>query len=129
LTWNIVSVSFQNMSFLTIVENPESQLEEPVVELPPLKVKDLPKIETRDPEAFYEFVVQFVDECKASSGVIWNSFEELESSALAKLRQLFSIPIYPIGPFHKHFPEGSTSSSLLTPDTSCISWLDTQEHN
>ncbi|KAL1336894.1 UDP-glycosyltransferase 76F1 [Arachis hypogaea] len=107
----------------------ESRLEEPVVELPPLKVKDLPKIETRDPEAFYEFVVQFVEECKASSGVIWNSFEELESSALAKLRQLFSIPIYPIGPFHKHFPEGSTSSSLLTPDTSCISWLDTQEHN
>ena len=100
-----------------------------MLELPPLKVKDLPKIETRDPEAFYKLVCRIVDQCKASSGLIWNSFEDLESSALAKLRQEFSIPIYPIGPFHKHFLEGSTSSSLLTPDTSCISWLDTQEHN
>ncbi|KAE9598762.1 hypothetical protein Lal_00022662 [Lupinus albus] len=107
----------------------ESRLEEPVVELPPLKVKDLPKMESRDPEAFYKLVCRFVDECKASSGVIWNSFEELESSALAKLREVLSIPIYPIGPFHKHFPAGSTSSSLLTPDKSCISWLDRQDHH
>lgn len=108
----------------------ESRLEEPVVDLPPLKVKDLPKFHTQDPEAFYKLVCRFVDECKASSGVIWNTFEELESSALTKLRQDFSIPIYPIGPFHKQFPKGSTSStSLLTPDNSCMSWLDTQERS
>ncbi|KAJ1422308.1 putative UDP-glycosyltransferase 76F1-like [Sesbania bispinosa] len=107
----------------------ESRLEEPVVDLPPLKVKDLPMFQTHDPESFYKLTCRCVDECKASSGVIWNTFEELESSALSKLRQEFSIPIYPIGPFHKYFLAGSTSStSLLTPDKSCISWLDTQEN-
>ncbi|RDY06895.1 UDP-glycosyltransferase 76F1, partial [Mucuna pruriens] len=106
----------------------ESRLEEPVVDLPPLKVKDLPKFPSQDPEAFYKLVCRFIEECKASSGIIWNTFEELESSALAKLRQDFSIPLYPIGPFHKHFITGSTSStSLLTPDQSCMSWLDRQE--
>ena len=112
-----------------MLKNPESRSEDPVVELPPLKVKDLPRFETRDPEVFYNLTCSVVDACKASSGVIWNTFEEFESSAISKLRQEFRIPIYPIGPFHKHIPAGSTSSSLLTPDTSCISWLDTQKHN
>ncbi|KAL9332573.1 hypothetical protein ACSQ67_002183 [Phaseolus vulgaris] len=109
----------------------ESRLEEPVVDFPPLKVKDLPKFQSQDPEAFYKLVCRFVEECKASSGVIWNTFEELESAALTKLRQDFSLPIYPIGPFHKRLLTGSASSSasLLTPDKSCISWLDKQEHN
>ncbi|KAK7305820.1 hypothetical protein VNO77_43732 [Canavalia gladiata] len=108
----------------------ESRLEEPVVDLPPLKVKDLPKMHTQDPEAFYNLVCRTVEQCKASSGVIWNTFEELESSALAKLSQDLSVPMYPIGPLHKHILTGSTSStSLLTPDKSCMSWLDKHEHN
>ncbi|XP_028792738.1 UDP-glycosyltransferase 76B1 [Neltuma alba] len=108
----------------------ESRGEEAVAELPPLKVKDLPKIETKDPEAFYEFVCRMVDELKLSSGVIWNTFEELESYALEKLTLEFSIPIYPIGPFHKHLTSGSlASTALMTPDESCIPWLDTQEPN
>ncbi|CAJ1862767.1 unnamed protein product [Sphenostylis stenocarpa] len=106
----------------------ESRLEEPVVDLPPLKVKDLPTFRSQDPESFYKLVCRMVQECKGSSGVIWNTFEELESSALRKLRQDFSIPIYPIGPFHKHLLTGAASSaSLLTPDKSCMSWLDKQE--
>jgi len=114
----------------TFVENSESRLEEPVVDFPPLKVKDLPKFQSQDPEAFYKLVCRFVEECKASSGVIWNTFEELESAALTKLRQDFSLPIYPIGPFHKRLLTGSDSSaSLFTPDRSCMSWLDKQEHN
>lgn len=36
------------------------------------------------------------------------------------------MPIFHIGPFHKYFP---ASSSLITPDQSCISWLDTQTPN
>ncbi|KAI4306776.1 hypothetical protein L6164_030024 [Bauhinia variegata] len=94
----------------------DSRLEEPVPEFAPLKVKDLPKMETRDPDGFYKFVCHVVDECKASSGLIWNTFEELESSALTRLRQEFSFPIYQIGPFHKYFPTGSPASSLLIPD-------------
>lgn len=102
----------------------ESQLEEPMVELPPFKVKDLPVINSRDPESVYDLIVSMADGTKASSGVIWNTFEELEQSALAALRHEFSIPIFPIGPFHNRFP--SSSSSLLTQDQSSISWLDKQ---
>jgi hypothetical protein len=110
------------------VENLESRSEEAVVDLPPLKVKDLPVFQSKEPEAFYKLVCRFVDECKKSSGIIWNTFEELESSALTKLCQDFSVPIYPIGPFHKYSLAGSNSTSLLTPDKTCISWLDKQEH-
>lgn len=103
----------------------DSQLEKPVVEFPPLKVKDLPVIKTDDPEASDEVVAGLVNETKASSGVIWNSFEDLEQSALVTLRQEFPIPIFPIGPFHK-YSSPSSSSSLLTQDQTSISWLDKQ---
>ncbi|GLT43789.1 hypothetical protein SLA2020_177200 [Shorea laevis] len=103
----------------------DTQLEEPVVELPPLRVKDLPLSKTSDPEDLYQVVVEMVNGTKASSGVILNTFEDLEQPSLAILRQAFGIPIFPIGPFHNRFP--ASSSSLLTQDESCISWLDKQE--
>ncbi|KAH9702171.1 UDP-glycosyltransferase 76F1 [Citrus sinensis] len=102
----------------------DSKGQEPVVELPPLKIKDLPVINTRDPETLYEIVNGMVDGAKVSSGIIWNTFEDLEESALATLRQQFSIPIFPIGPFHVCIP--ASPSSLLTQDQSCIAWLDKQ---
>lgn len=110
----------------------ESKLEEPIAELPPLRVKDLPVVKTEEPEKYYELICRFVKETKTSLGVIYNSFEELESSALTTLSQEFSLPIFPIGPFHKHFPEGSissSSSSLISQDQSCISWLDKHQPN
>ncbi|KAL4620987.1 hypothetical protein ACB092_06G195900 [Castanea dentata] len=66
-----------------------------------------------------------VNESKASSGIILNSFEELELSELDTLRQEFPIPIFPIGPFHKYFLT-SSSGSLLAQDQSSIAWLDKQ---
>ncbi|RDY06887.1 UDP-glycosyltransferase 76F1, partial [Mucuna pruriens] len=104
----------------------ECKLEEAVAELAPLRVKDLPIIKTEEGEKYYELLSMLVKETKCSLGVIWNSFEELESSALATLRQEFSIPMFPIGPFHKYFPSSSSSccSSLISQDQSCISWLD-----
>lgn len=102
----------------------DSRLEESVTELPPLKIKDLPVIKTRDPEALYRVVNGMVDGAKVSSGIIWNTFESLEESALATLGQQFSVPIFPIGPFHKCIP--ASSPSLLTQDQSCICWLDKQ---
>ncbi|XP_075649189.1 UDP-glycosyltransferase 76B1-like [Castanea sativa] len=103
----------------------DSQLEEPVVELPPLKVKDLPVIDNVDPDSYYEIIAGMVNESKASAGIIWNSFEELEQSELDTLRQEFPNPIFPIGPFHKYHLT-SSSSSLLAQDQSSISWLDKQ---
>ncbi|XVE52585.1 hypothetical protein DITRI_Ditri02bG0133500 [Diplodiscus trichospermus] len=104
----------------------DAQLEEPVVELPPLRVKDLPVIHTNDPEDLYRLVAGMGNQSKVSSGLIWNTFEELEQSALETLHQELGVPLFPIGPFHKSFPESSTS--LLTQDQSCISWLDKQEY-
>ncbi|KAL0359228.1 UNVERIFIED_CONTAM: UDP-glycosyltransferase 76F1 [Sesamum angustifolium] len=105
----------------------DAKSEEPVEELPPLRIKDLPVITTSHPEKLYRLVEGMIQETKASSGLIWNSFEELEESSLAKLRQDFQIPIFPIGPFHKHF--AASSSSLLAEDHSSISWLDKQAPN
>lgn len=104
----------------------ESKLEEAVTELPPLRVKDLPMINTQEPEKYYKLICNFVNATKGSLGIIWNSFEGLESCALATLTQQFSIPMFPIGPFHKYFPTTSSSSSLIPQDKNCISWLDKQ---
>ncbi|KAL7229017.1 hypothetical protein ACSBR2_007668 [Camellia fascicularis] len=86
----------------------DSRLEEPIPELPPLRVKDIPTWSYKS---------------KASSGLIWNSSEELEQPALATLPQDFHIPIFLISPFHQYFP--ASSSSFLTLDETSIPWLDT----
>ncbi|KAJ8747349.1 hypothetical protein K2173_012929 [Erythroxylum novogranatense] len=103
----------------------ESKLEELVVEFPPLKVKDLPVFDTKKPEKFYQLVDRIVNETKASSGIIWNTFQELEESALTKLGEELTTRMYPIGPFHNYCP--ASSSSLLEQDRSSIAWLNKQE--
>ncbi|XP_052186940.1 UDP-glycosyltransferase 76B1-like [Diospyros lotus] len=102
----------------------DSQVEEALAELPPLKIKDLPTISTNNSEDLYSFIRAMTSQAKASSGIIWNSFEELEPPAMTKIRRDFPVPSFPVGPFHKYFP--ASSSSLLPQDRSCISWLDTQ---
>ncbi|KAF9589259.1 hypothetical protein IFM89_022177, partial [Coptis chinensis] len=102
----------------------ESEFEELVPELPPFKVKDLPRVKTHDVEGVFQLVTDMVEQTKASSGLIWNTFESLDQSVLETIQQEFFIPNFPIGPFHKCTP--ASSSSLLTQDFSCISWLDTQ---
>jgi len=104
-------------------------LEEEVEELAPLRVKDLPLIKTEEPEKYYELLRKFLKETKGSSGVIWNSFEGLESGALRKVSKEFSIPMFPIGPLHKYFPSSASCSSLISQDQSCIAWLDTKPPN
>ncbi|KAJ4971124.1 hypothetical protein NE237_004223 [Protea cynaroides] len=102
----------------------DSQLETPLTELPPLKVKDLPVFHTHDVDIMCQFMESFVNQVKASSGIIVNTFHHLEQPALAAHGKEFPIPVFTIGPFHKVFP--ASSSSLLTQDRSCIAWLDTQ---
>ncbi|KAF9613055.1 hypothetical protein IFM89_005489 [Coptis chinensis] len=102
----------------------ESELEALVPELPPLKVKDLPVVKTHNSEVFYQWVADMIKQTKASSGLIVNSFDSLDQSAFQLLSQEFAVPIFPIGPFHKFSP--ASSSSLLTQDQSCISWLNAQ---
>lgn len=87
-------------------------------------MKDIPVIDARNTKGHCELLKMMIQEIKASSGLIWNSFEELEEPALTILSQNLSIPLFPIGPFHKYFP--AASSNLITPDKGCISWLDKQ---
>ncbi|KAG8390062.1 hypothetical protein BUALT_Bualt01G0044300 [Buddleja alternifolia] len=105
----------------------DSKMEEAVVELPPLKVKDIPRIEPYDPTDMYQIIRNMMAETKKSSGLIFNTFKELEETELAKLQQQFLIPVLAIGPLHKCFSAASTS--LLTQDRSSISWLDKQAPN
>ncbi|KAM1708385.1 hypothetical protein ACFX2K_001361 [Malus domestica] len=69
------------------------------------------------------------NEPKASHGLIFNTFEDLEGQALATLLQEYypNIPIFSLGPFHKcGHTTSSSSTSLLAQNQSCISWLNTQ---
>lgn len=91
-------------------------------ELPPLRVKDIPVIETNYQETLHRSVVGAVNQMKVCSGCIWNSFQELEEVSLTKLHRDFPIPMFPIGPFHKYSP--ASSSSILSQDQTSISWLD-----
>ncbi|CAL1387477.1 unnamed protein product [Linum trigynum] len=103
----------------------ESRLEELVPELPPLKVKDLPEIKMKKPEDFFYLVAGMIRTVNASSGLIWNSSEDLEQDALMKCRQVFNVPIFNIGPFHNYFPPSSSPAE----SQDSISWLDTQAPN
>ncbi|XP_062030118.1 UDP-glycosyltransferase 76B1-like isoform X2 [Rosa rugosa] len=113
----------------------DSRLEEPVKEFPPLKIKDLPTIKTKqNPEQFFQMTAsRLTDEANSSHGVIINTFEDIEGQALIRLCDELSAPIFGVGPFHKPFPttgsSGSGSSINLPQDQSCISWLNTQAQN
>nr|AIE12485.1 UGT13 [Panax ginseng] len=99
--------------------------EAPVAEIPPLKVKDIPMVFTHEEESPHEILEAMMKATKAASGLIWNSFEELEQSSFIDIRQDFPIPNFTIGPFHKYFL--ASSSSLFTQDRTSISWLDLQK--
>lgn len=70
----------------------ETQLEEPVLELPPLKVKDLPL------EAQHELMAKMVKETKScSQGIICNTFKELEGSILDRVHEIsIAFPYSPL---------------------------------
>ncbi|XP_074308191.1 UDP-glycosyltransferase 76B1-like [Silene latifolia] len=105
-----------------------SELEAEVPEFPPLKMKDIPIHGTPDPEQTYELVCAMIEKTKASSGLILNTFQQLELTSLSAIRKAIPpIPIFAIGPFHKQVP--ASSSSLFAPDQSCISWLNVQAPN
>ncbi|CAA3003558.1 UDP-glycosyltransferase 76F1-like [Olea europaea subsp. europaea] len=101
----------------------DSEMDAPVAEFPPLKVKDIPTIETCTTEP-YQVVLNMVEQTKKASGLIFNTFKELEEPEFDKLQEQFLVPTFAIGPFHKYF--AASSSSLWKQDRTSISWLDTQ---
>ncbi|KAK9061114.1 hypothetical protein SSX86_018294 [Deinandra increscens subsp. villosa] len=101
----------------------DSDYEVSVPEYPLLKFKDIMKI-TSNPQGMGDFVTNMFNQMKASSGIIWNTFKELEESDLETISQDFPTPSFTLGPFHKYFP--ASSSSLIEQDRTIISWLDKQ---
>ncbi|CAH2064032.1 unnamed protein product [Thlaspi arvense] len=100
----------------------DSRLDELVTELPPLKVKDLPVMETNEPEELFRVVNNMVKGAKSSSGVIWNTFEDFERPSLMDLNSKLKVPIFPIGPFHKH-SDNFSPSTKSTEDNVTTDWL------
>ncbi|CAH8292807.1 unnamed protein product [Eruca vesicaria subsp. sativa] len=97
-----------------------------VQEFPPLRKKDLSQILEEETELLDSYSDKILETTKTSSGVIFvSSCEELDQDSLTLARQDFKVPIYAIGPSHINFP--AMSSSLFTPDDTCIPWLDKQE--
>nr|GEX51960.1 UDP-glycosyltransferase 76G1-like [Tanacetum cinerariifolium] len=101
----------------------DSEYERPVPKYPILKVKDIIKI-TPNPKGFGEYNTKVVKQIKASSGIIWNSFIELEAPTLETLNHDFPIPKFSLGPLQMYFP--ASPSSVLEQDRSFFSWLDAQ---
>ncbi|KAI6681009.1 hypothetical protein NL676_034890 [Syzygium grande] len=106
-------------------QHSDSELDKAVPEVPPLKMKDLPVVHTKNPEDLQQILANMGRETRASAGLICNSSEELEGTKLAEARQAIPIPIFVIGPFHKYFI--ASSSSLVAQDMSSISWLNKQK--
>ncbi|KAL3521156.1 hypothetical protein ACH5RR_019305 [Cinchona calisaya] len=106
------------------LQKQDSQLEVRLTEFPPLKVKDIPFMKSRDHRVVDKFIRQMIEKTKAASGLIFNSSKELEENELIKIGQHICIPTFVLGPLHKYFP--ASSSSLLKQDRTAISWLDKQ---
>ncbi|RWR79354.1 UDP-glycosyltransferase 76C2-like protein [Cinnamomum micranthum f. kanehirae] len=83
----------------------------------PVRIKDLPAISTSKPDAVCELITATVNAAKASSAIIWNTSECLEHSTLAKVRQDYPIPVFPIAPLHRYSSGSSGSSSLKAPNS------------
>ncbi|XP_018475462.1 UDP-glycosyltransferase 76C4-like isoform X2 [Raphanus sativus] len=104
----------------------DSEQDDPVEEFPPLRKKDIPPILDEETELLDSYSDKILETTKTSSGLIFvSSCEELDQDSLRQARQDFKVPIYAIGPSHINFP--AMSSSLFTPDETCIQWLDKQE--
>ncbi|KAI3519999.1 hypothetical protein L1887_09220 [Cichorium endivia] len=101
----------------------DSNYEALVPEFPLMKVKDVAKM-TINPESMGSLVTKMLNQMKASSGLIWNTFKELEEDALETICQDFPVPSFTLGPFHKYFP--ASSSSLIEQDQNVLAWLDTK---
>lgn len=124
---NLFILFFKTLVNLTM-NIAEEKMEDPVPDLPHLKMKDIPAVKTsQNPHLIEQLMSSVLRETKASSGLIFNSFDALEHEPLVRCRNLFSpIPIFPLGPFHKHLPPTIPAPTDPPPDhASIISWLDT----
>ncbi|CAD6226230.1 unnamed protein product [Miscanthus lutarioriparius] len=103
----------------------KSQLDMPLDDLTPLRLRDMVFSSAATPANMKKCLKCLVDAARSSSGVILNTFRDLENSDLEKIANGIAVPIYPIGPLHKI--SSGTADSLLAQDWACLEWLDKQE--
>jgi hypothetical protein len=101
------------------------QLEMPLDDLTPLRLGDMVFSSTTTHGNMKKLLKCLVDATRSSSGVILNTFRDLENSDIQKIANGIGVPIYPIGPLHKI--SLGTDDSLLAQDWACLEWLDKQE--
>ncbi|KAG7549653.1 UDP-glucuronosyl/UDP-glucosyltransferase [Arabidopsis thaliana x Arabidopsis arenosa] len=131
LVLSVFTVSFYRSQFVlpklrreVYLPLQDSEQDDLVQEFPPLRKKDILRILDVETEILDPFLDKVLKMTKASSGLIFMSCEELDQDSVTQAREDFKIPIFGIGPSHSHFP--ASSSSLSTPDETCIPWLDKQ---
>lgn len=102
----------------------DAQLYMPVKELPPLRVRDLVYSGRSNHEMLCQLIARATETVRNSSGLLINTFEDLEATELQRLRDdLENTLVLPIGPLHKLASKGA-GSSLLDQDYNSIKWLD-----
>lgn len=101
-------------------------LQDPVLELHPLRFKDLPFSLTASFTKYSILVKKMynIETPTRAKAVIWNTILEwLEKSTMAEIKSKSMVPVFPIGPLHIM---ASTPTSMLKEDPECLSWLDQQ---
>nr|U3UA11.1 RecName: Full=UDP-glucose iridoid glucosyltransferase; AltName: Full=UDP-glucose glucosyltransferase 7; Short=CrUGT7; AltName: Full=UDP-glycosyltransferase 76A2 [Catharanthus roseus]BAO01108.1 UDP-glucose iridoid glucosyltransferase [Catharanthus roseus] len=108
---------------------PDSELENPVPGLDPLRFKDLPvSVSSRIHDKIIEFFESYMN-IRSNAAIIWNTTQVLEKYALNKLHHHYKVPSFAVGPFHKMVPASSSATSYINEDRGCIEWLDKQAPN
>ncbi|KAM0010148.1 putative UDP-glucuronosyl/UDP-glucosyltransferase [Helianthus debilis subsp. tardiflorus] len=116
---------FDDLGYLNLAD--QTRLEEQVAEFPVLKVKDIIKLGFKSSKDSIGMMLgNMVKQTKASSGIIFNSFKELEEPEVETVIRDILAPSFLI-PFAKHFT--ASSSSLLDQDRTVFPWLDQQPPN
>ncbi|TYJ97358.1 UDP-glucose iridoid glucosyltransferase-like [Cucumis melo var. makuwa] len=107
----------------------QGSMEDEVPNLHPLRFKDLPFSVHSDISKLEKIILKMYS-ITTSSAVIWNTIPWLEPSEFTQIKTKIcnQVPIFPIGPVHKISPT-SSSSSLLSEDSTCLSWLHKQPPN
>ncbi|XP_044346488.1 UDP-glucose iridoid glucosyltransferase-like [Triticum aestivum] len=94
-------------------------------DLQPLQLGDMVFSTTAPHETMCNCLERIMESARYSSGVIINTFSELEGADLQKIIHGVGVPVYAVGPLHKI--SSGAQSSLLDADKTCLNWLDKQE--
>ncbi|GMN26238.1 hypothetical protein TIFTF001_047791 [Ficus carica] len=103
-----------------------------------IRLKDIPTfIRTTDRnDIMTNFLLTETERAQKASGIILNTFYDLESDVLNAIRSILKPPVYTVGSLQlllNQIPETnpgrSLGSNLWKEDPRCLEWLDSKEHN